>query len=284
MKNSLLITIVTPSFNQVDFIGEALESVKLQSYSNYEHIVIDGMSTDGTVDLLRSITTNKNRTKIFWITEQDSGQSEALNKGFQRANGDIIGWLNSDDRYQAGCFEHIAKAFEENPEVDILYGDYRLINESGEAIRIRREIEFSKFVLHYHRVLYIPTTSTFFRRRIFDEKNWLREDLQYVMDLDFFIRLASKGYRFKHISEILSDFRLQPESKSCKSADRMRQEHQQVIFALAPIVRDLKSAHFRAIVLQALRLVACIKRYSEKMFKGYYRKQPHLLPSGAIEI
>jgi glycosyltransferase involved in cell wall biosynthesis len=284
MKNSLLISIVTPSFNQVSFIREALESVKLQSYSNYEHLVIDGMSTDGTVDLLRSVTADEDQAKIFWITERDSGQSEALNKGFLRANGDIIGWLNSDDRYQAGCFEHIVKTFEENPEVDILYGDYRLINESGEAIRIRREIEFSKFVLHYHRVLYIPTTSTFFRRRIFDEKNWLREDLQYVMDLDFFIRLASKGYRFKHISEILSDFRLQPESKSCKSAGRMRQEHQQVIFALAPIVRDLKSAHFRAIVLQALRLVACTKRYSEKMFKGYYRKQPHLLPSGAIEI
>src|SRR5271154_3223558 len=222
MKHSPLISVVTPSFNQREFIGEALASVQRQNHKNCEHLVIDGMSTDGTVDLLRSLAGDKN---IVWISEQDSGQSEALNKGFRRAKGEIIGWLNSDDRYRAGCFEHVVQAFEDNPEVDIIYGDYLTMDESGKVLKIRREIEFSAFILLYHRVLYIPTTATFFRRRIFDENNWLKENLQYAMDLEFFIRLSARGYRFKHLPEILAGFRIHPESKSCSFPDRQRREH-----------------------------------------------------------
>src|SRR5271154_4376285 len=270
MKHSPLISVVTPSFNQREFIGEALASVQRQNHKNCEHLVIDGMSTDGTVDLLRSLAGDKN---IVWISEQDSGQSEALNKGFRRAKGEIIGWLNSDDRYRAGCFERVAQAFAENPDVDILYGDYLMVDELGQALQIRREIEFNAFVLLYHRVLYIPTTATFFRRKIFEEDNWLNEKLHYAMDLDFFIRLSARGYRFKHLSELLADFRLHPESKSCSSPDRHRLEHQQIVFASAPILQHLKSPHLKKLMLSVLRSIANAKRYSEKMIKGYYWKQ-----------
>src|SRR5437762_5707604 len=102
-----LISIVTPSFNQANFIREALESVRLQNYGNWEHVVIDGASTDGTIDLLRRETETEEQQKLSWISEKDNGQSQALNKGFRRANGDIIGCLNSDDRYRAGCFDHV---------------------------------------------------------------------------------------------------------------------------------------------------------------------------------
>src|ERR1700761_4909602 len=203
MTKPLSISIVTPSLNQASFIQEALESVSIQNYSNYEHLVIDGMSTDGTVELLRTFKADRTSSNIAWVSERDNGQSEALNKGFRLAKGDIIGWLNADDRYRIGCFKSVAKAFEDNPDLDILYGDYRVIDEFGELIRIKPEIDFSAFVLFYHRVLYIPTTTTFFRRRVFDEGNWVNENLQYVMDLEFFIRLAVKGYRFKHIPELL---------------------------------------------------------------------------------
>jgi glycosyltransferase involved in cell wall biosynthesis len=270
MKHSPLISVVTPSFNQARFIGEALASVQRQGYKNCEHLVIDGMSTDGTVDILRNLEGNTGQANISWISERDSGQSEALNKGFRQSKGEIVGWLNSDDRYRAGCFEHIVQIFEDNPEVDIVYGDYLVIDESGKVLQIRREIEFDAFVLQYHRFLYIPTTATFFRRRIFEEENWLDESLQYVMDLEFFIRLSANGYRFKHIPEILADFRLQPNSKTCSSPDKQRMEHQQVIFTAAPIIRCLKSPGLRRIVLSLLRLIACVKRYSEKMFRGYY--------------
>ena len=185
MKYPPLISIVTPSRNQVRFIGEALQSVQLQSYANCEHLVIDGMSTDGTVDLLRGLTANGEHQNVLWVSERDSGQSEALNKGFRQAKGEIIGWLNSDDRYRVGCFEHIVKAFEDNPRVDVFYGDYLIMNELGDLLQIRREIEFNEFILQYHRILYIPTTATFFRRRVFEENNWLDEKFQYAMDLEF---------------------------------------------------------------------------------------------------
>jgi glycosyltransferase involved in cell wall biosynthesis len=273
MKHTPLISIVTPSFNQVSFIGEALESVRLQNVEHYEHLVIDGLSTDGTVDLLRRQATNRKQQSLFWTSERDSGQSEALNKGFRQAKGEIIGWLNSDDRYRAGCFEHLVLAFEENPEVDIFYGDYLMVDEAGNVLEIRREIEFNAFVLLYHRILYIPTTATFFRRRIFEEGNWLDERLQYAMDLEFFIRLSKRGYRFKHIPQLLAEFRMQPDSKTCSYPDRQRLEHRQVVFATAPIFHHLKSPILRSLVLPLLRSIACVRRYSEKMFRGYYWEQ-----------
>jgi glycosyltransferase involved in cell wall biosynthesis len=268
-----LISIVTPSFNQVRFIDETLTSVQSQGYSNYEHIIIDGMSADGTIEILHNRFSNNDQTNGFWLSEPDSGQSEALNKGFRLAKGEIIGWLNSDDRYQPNCFEHVERAFRTHPEIDILYGDYCLINESGEILRVRREIEFDAFILRYHRVLYIPTTATFFRRRIFDDNNWLDEKLHYAMDLEFFIRLSERGYQFMHLSNILADFRLQPTSKTCTSPDKQRAEHQQIIIMTSPLLYNLSSSYLKTIMLPFLQLLAGVKRYSEKLQRGYYWEQ-----------
>jgi glycosyltransferase involved in cell wall biosynthesis len=279
MKYTPLISIITPSFNQASFIGEALESVRLQNNANCEHLVIDGMSTDGTIDLLRDETMKGEQRNMFWTSERDSGQSEAVNKGFRRANGEIIGWLNSDDRYRANCFKHVVKAFEDYPEVDIIYGDYLMVDEMGKVLKIRREIEFNAFILLYHRILYIPTTATFFRRRIFEEGNWLNEKLQYAMDLEFFIRLSERGYRFKHIPQLLADFRMQPNSKTCLSPDRQRMEHRQVVCAASPIFRRVESPRLRGLVLTLLRSIACTRRYSEKMLRGYYWEE--LCPNGS---
>ena len=275
MTKPLSISIVTPSFNQASFIQEALESVSIQNYSNYEHLVIDGMSTDGTVELLQKFQINKASSGITWVSERDNGQSEALNKGFRQATGDIIGWLNADDRYRIGCFKHVAKAFEDNPDLDILYGDYRVVDEFGELIRIKAEIKFSAFVLFYHRVLYIPTTTTFFRRRVFEEGNWINENLQYVMDLEFFIRLTVKGYQFEHIPELLADFRLQPDSKTCRYPDKQQWEHKQVIFATVPMLRRLKSERLKNAALLLCRPIAGLRRYAEKAIRGSYLAPLH---------
>jgi glycosyltransferase involved in cell wall biosynthesis len=279
MKYTPIISIITPSFNQASFIGEALRSVRLQDNGKCEHLVIDGMSTDGTIDLLRDQTATREQQNLSWISERDSGQSEALNKGFRRATGEIIGWLNSDDRYRANCFEHIVQAFEDYPEVDIIYGDYVIVDEMGKALKIRREIDFNAFILLYHRILYIPTTATFFRRRVFEEGNWLDEKLQYTMDLEFFIRLSQRGYRFRHIPQLLADFRMQPNSKTCRSPDRQRMEHRQVVFAAAPILRRIESPSLRVLVLTLLRSIACVRRYSAKMLRGYYWEE--LCPIGS---
>ncbi|WP_158944209.1 glycosyltransferase family 2 protein [Granulicella sp. S190] len=270
VKSPLSISIITPSFNQASFIEQAIDSVCEQNYPNCEHLVYDGLSTDETVELLKKMPGCKNQTKLIWVSEKDNGQSEALNKGFRHAQGEIIGWLNSDDKYRPGAFDAVAQFFKENPDTDILYGDYRLVDESGRLIRVRRETDFSMFVLFYHRVLYIPTTTTFFRRQVFEDGNWLREDLKYAMDLEFFIRLAIGGYRFKHISRVLADFRLQPNSKTCSFPQIMQLEHREVVLSSVPLLFNLRPRLLKQAALLVLRQIAGLRRYSEKALRGYY--------------
>ena len=276
MKNHVMdklrprITVVTPSFNQGQFISEAIESVVAQDYSNAEHRIIDGGSNDETLNILQHGTATPEWNHVKWNSEPDSGQSAALNKGFRLATGEIIGWLNSDDRYRPGCFEAIAQAFAANPEVDVLYGDYTLINEAGGIIKTCKEIEFNRFVLNYHRVLYIPTTTTFCRRRIFTEQNWLNEDLQYAMDAEFFIRLAAAGYTFKHIPTLMADFRLHPKSKTCAHTQRVLQEREEVTRLQSTILQQLRSPLLSKKALGGLKMIAGLLRYSEKLARGYY--------------
>jgi glycosyltransferase involved in cell wall biosynthesis len=264
------ISIVTPSFNQGAFISEALLSVSNQSYRNVEHLVIDGASQDQTTSILRRYSEVECWRHLQWISEADRGQGDALNKGFARATGEIVGWLNSDDRYLPGCFEHVVRAFERHPEVDIIYGDYRWIDEVGRVVRMRREIEFNAFILLYHRVLYIPTTSTFFRRRIFGEGNFLDQDLHYALDFEFFLRLALRGYRFKHIPVTLADFRMQKDSKTCATPRKQLAEKRQIMEAYSPLLRGLHSTAVRRLATIALSSSAAALRYLEKLIRGYY--------------
>lgn len=266
------ISIVTPSFNQGSFIAEAIESVTHQRSSNYtiEHWVMDGDSNDHTIDILRNASAIPAYQHVKWNSEPDGGQSAALNKGFRLATGEIIGWLNTDDRYRPGAFETVVEAFARHPDIDVLYGDYTLMDEAGSVLKIRREIEFNRFILNYHRVLYIPTTSTFFRRRVFAENNWLNEDLHYAMDADFFMRLATAGYRFQHIPALLADFRLHPASKSCAQTKQMMQERRQVIQAHSLITQRWRSPTVRRLAFAGMRTAAAAMRYSEKLLRGYY--------------
>ncbi len=273
------LSIVTPSYNQASFIEEALLSVKNQNYPSLEHIVVDGASTDKTVSILQEYSQRPGWEHLRWVSEPDQGQSDALNKGFRVATGDVIGWLNSDDRYRPLCFEQVVKALEERPGADIVYGDYRDMDEDGHILRIRREIEFSRFVLGYHRVLYIPTTATFFRRRIFDEKNWIDTRYQYAMDYEFFLRLANAGYRFQHIPHLLADFRWHSQSKSGGQSSKQLAEHDEIARIYSPLLRRMPTGIPLVAVRKGVRLLAAGRRYSEKFLRGYYFEQFRPVPS-----
>ncbi len=276
MSPNLSFSIVTPSFNQGTFIGEALLSVQSQNYASLEHLVIDGGSSDGTTSILRHYSDEERWGHLHWISEPDRGQSHALNKGFSRSKGDIVGWLNSDDRYRPGCFESVVEVFQGHPEVDVVYGDYTCIDEAGRVSEIRREIEFSRFILLYHRVLYIPTTATFFRRRVFEEGNQLDERLHYALDFDFFMQLAVGGYRFRHLSALLADFRMHAASKTCRMPHKQLEEKEQVTQRYSPILRGIGSMVPRRVALAFLRSSAATLRYSEKLIRGYYFDQLRL--------
>jgi glycosyltransferase involved in cell wall biosynthesis len=132
-----LVSVVTPSFNQARFLRSTLESVALQRYPRLEHIVVDGASTDGSVEILKAFSVT--HPHVRWVSEPDEGQADAFNRGFRMATGDIFGWLNSDDLYCVDAIPIAVHSLEQNPELDMIYGDAWLIDERG---RIRRPWDF----------------------------------------------------------------------------------------------------------------------------------------------
>jgi glycosyltransferase involved in cell wall biosynthesis len=182
---SLKVSIVTPSYNQGAFIEKTIESVLSQDYNNIEYFVIDGGSTDETIDILK-----KYEGRLTWISEKDKGQSDAINKGFRMASGDIVAWLNSDDTYEPGAVSAIVPLFENNPSLGLLYGEGNIINERGEKTgRFTATTRFNLWKL-IHVWDYILQPATFFRREALEKCGYLDESLHYVMDWDLWIRLA----------------------------------------------------------------------------------------------
>lgn len=264
------ISIVTPSFNQAAFLEEALWSVKNQHYPYTEHLIIDGGSTDRTIEILRNYSSQPDWKHLSWVSEHDRGQSDALNKGFRMARGQIVGWLNSDDRYRSGCFRSVLEGFRKYPNMDVVYGDYTWIDERGRITQIRREIGFSHFILKYHHTLCIPSTATFFKRRIFEEGQFIDEDLHYSMDYEFFLRLAGTGYRFKHIRRLLADFRWHSQSKTVLASDGQLREFEGIVTKNSALLKRFRGQNARNLVLKGLRVIAASRRYSEKLLRGSY--------------
>jgi glycosyltransferase involved in cell wall biosynthesis len=261
------ITIVTPSYNQGKYIEAAIQSVLAQGYPYVEHIILDNCSTDQTLDVLK-----KYDDHIIWRSAPDKGQSDALNQGFRMASGDIIGWLNADDLYLPGCFSQILECFARRVDADIVYGDYRWINETGEVCQNRREIDFDLFILKYLHVLYIPTTATFFRRKVFDQNNFLDPSFRYAMDYEFFLRLAQHRYRFVHISYYLADFRWHSDNKSTVGLEKQLAEQEAALLQHDDLLCRIPTIA-RTSVRLALKWMARGKRYLLKSRKGYYINQ-----------
>ena len=201
------ISVVTPSFNQGDYLEETIVSVLSQNYPNLEYILIDGGSTDRSVDIIQQY--KKHFT--FWISEKDSGQSSALNKGLRRATGDIVTWLNSDDVYLPGTLSKIANHFTANPESGLVYGK-TIVFGKGMKEEVRGVAE-GNLAARYLASMPFPQPSSFFRRRVLLEQGYLDESLHYGMDFDLLVRIAL-NYRIDSSPEIYSRYRIHPESKS----------------------------------------------------------------------
>jgi glycosyltransferase involved in cell wall biosynthesis len=261
---------VTPSLNQGRFLGEALESVRVQGFTDVEHLIFDACSMDGTMDLLRSLDSREEWSHVRWQSAPDDGQSDALNQGFARVRGEIVGWLNADDRYSAGCFDHVARAFAADPTLDVVYGDVAEIDEHGDLLRVRREIGFSRFILLYHHVLYIPTPTAFFRRRVFEDGNWLRPELHYAMDYEFFLRLAARGYRIRRIPEVLAEFRVHAGGKSSRMQKAQAEEKRQILWSASPLGGGTHLRRTRLAALFLLQLAAGTLRRCWKGARGDY--------------
>ena len=201
------LSIVTPSFNQAAFIERMLASVASQEGVELEHRVYDGGSTDGTVAILE-----RAGRSIRWVSERDAGQADAVNKGLRDADGEAIGWINSDDVYYPGSLARVAEFFRANPEVDVVYGAADHIDANDRVIE-PYPVEPWSFARLKERS-FICQPAAFFRRRVIERHGVLDSSLRYCMDYEYWLRLGRAGARFAYLPEKLAGSRLHPHTKT----------------------------------------------------------------------
>jgi glycosyltransferase involved in cell wall biosynthesis len=182
-----LVTIVTPSYNQARFLEATLRSVLEQDYPNIEYLVVDGASSDGSVDIIRRYAGQL----AWWVSEKDSGQSEAINKGFRRARGEIIGWLNSDDLYMPGAVSAAVTAFQSHPEAGMVYGDALAIDADGKPFNLMHARPYTLVDLLAFRIICQP--AAFMRRSVLEQVDYLNPSYQLLMDNLLWMCMAQKS-------------------------------------------------------------------------------------------
>jgi len=205
-----LVSIITPSYNQGPYIEETIQSVLTQDYPNIEYLVMDGGSTDETVDILR-----RYESRLTWVSERDRGQSHALNKGLSRARGEIVGWLNSDDTYEPGVVRAAVEALQVHPEIGWIYGDCRLIDGQGKTIA---EVLAPDFC--WERLLFgnfIPQPTVFWRREILEKIGLVNEHLHHFLDLEWWIRMGRQSQPLR-LPKFMANLRYYVGTKSVSQA------------------------------------------------------------------
>lgn len=210
-----LVSIVTPSFNQAEYLEATIQSVLTQDYPRIEYIVIDGGSTDGSVDVIQKYQSSL----AFWVSEQDKGQTDAINKGFNRAKGDILAWINSDDTYNPKAVGEAVLYLMENPDVAMVYADCDFIDEQGRVIGkfASRQTDYKKLRQGY---VHIPQQTMFFRAKYWKEVGPLDPSFYFAMDYDLWVRIAARA-PIKYLpGRTWANFRIHTSSKTNVNDER----------------------------------------------------------------
>ena len=212
-----LVSIVTPSFNQAIYLEQTLRSVLEQDHPSIEYIVIDGGSTDGSVNVIK-----KYEDKLaYWVSEKDNGQAEAINKGLARATGDIVAWINSDDFYLPGAITSAVKAFEANPDAGMVYGDTVAVDENGEFIHFPKYAQWGLQDLLTFNIIGQP--AVFMRRDVLLQAGFLDPSFHFLLDHQLWIRMASHAPMI-YIPERWAAGRFHESAKNVALAEKFGQE------------------------------------------------------------
>jgi glycosyltransferase involved in cell wall biosynthesis len=213
------VSIVTPSYNQGEFLEETIRSVLLQGYPALDYLIMDGGSTDGSVDIIRRYS----EWLSHWVSGPDGGQTQAINTGFKLAKGDVVAWLNADDTYVPGAVWQAAAAMGTRDSPVLVYGDCQQIDEVGRPLVFYKGACDGPESFLLFRAC-VPQPTTFFRRSLLDEVGYLDESLHYAMDCEFFLRVAAR-HDLRYIPRVLANYRVHSASKTSRAFLTSSLEH-----------------------------------------------------------
>jgi glycosyltransferase involved in cell wall biosynthesis len=284
-ENLPLISIVTPSYQQGAFLEETIQSVLDQGYPNLEYIVIDGGSTDASVDIIRKYEAHL----TYWVSEADQGQYHALQKGFARANGELLGWLNSDDVYLPGALLHVGRAYSQHPgcciagpviNIDARSGKETLVPQFG--ITFENMVRFWELRHSWHQ------PGFFFPRATYELVGGVDGSLNYLMDHDLTCRLL-RHCQVEYVSEPIARFRLHESSKTCTAAREMLLEVSTVSQRYWPLLESVdKGRHDRFIAQRlaglAIRSLPSRPAQAARLMVESFRRSPVALPGGLLRV
>ena len=252
-----LVSIVTPSYNQASYLEYTIQSVLHQDYPNIEYIVIDGASSDGSPEIIRRHAEPVGSTAriAWWVSEPDSGQAEAINKGFQQAHGEIIAWLNSDDLYLPGAVSRAVAALEGNPRLGMLFGDALTIDPRGRPLNHLSFGDWGLNELMAFRIICQP--AVFMRREVLEAAGWLDLSYHFMLDHHLWLRIAGQA-PIQHLPGLLAAARYHPEAKNVRQAAQFSQEILRILawMETKPELVPLLEANHRKILGGAHRLSA----------------------------
>lgn len=221
-----LVSIITPSYNQVRYLEQTMLSVLEQDYPRIEYIVVDGASTDGSVEIIRKYESRLS----YWESVKDKGQADAVNKGFAHATGEIVAWLNSDDYYLPGTVSAAVKVFEENPDVVLVYANMLAVDENGATFNTLTYKQLTLEDLLCFQIIGQP--AVFMRRSALQNTNGLDLTFHFLLDHLLWIQIAKQG-RFLHVNQTWAAARYHPEAKNIAKAAEFGREAFRILEAIA---------------------------------------------------